>query len=59
MTPLVDFALLTGTVSGGGLITYLAGASVAMTARVITTGVINLIVASTDLALAGDMLQKA
>lgn len=53
MAPLADFPSLTGSVSGGGVITYLAGSSVAITARVLTTGVINLIVASTGVAMAG------
>lgn len=53
MTPLAEFSALSANVAGGGIINHLTGSPVAISAKVLTTGQINLIVASSGVAMAG------
>lgn len=54
MTPLGEFPALTSTVAGGGVVHYVAGATAQLTARVLTTGVVNFYLSSgVATALAG------
>lgn len=53
MQPLADFANVTSTISGGGVISWMVGGSYAAIARVLQTGFVNFMVSSTATAMAG------